>query len=105
MALHLARLREPVRFHLELTAPGVSGGQVLPHNGDRSLVVSWSNGALRAVRPEERERRKKRKKIDRRDAYDQPFSIQSWSVLDLEKRSPDFVISANATARGYCFLP
>lgn len=32
---YLARLRKPARFHLELTAPGVSGGQVLPHN-DRS---------------------------------------------------------------------
>lgn len=34
-AIYLARLRKPARFHLELTAPGVSGGQVLPHN-DRS---------------------------------------------------------------------
>lgn len=35
VARYLARLRKPARLHLELTAPGVSGGQVLPHN-DRS---------------------------------------------------------------------
>jgi len=65
VALHLARLHELARFHLELTAPGVSGGQVLPHNGDRSLVVPWSNRALRAVRSE-REREPKEKKGPRR---------------------------------------
>jgi len=52
---YLARLR----FHLELTVPGVSGGQILPHNDGSHRALACASGSRNSGMNREEERKEK----------------------------------------------
>lgn len=58
MARYLARLREPARSPLELTAPGVSGGQI-PHNDTDSAALRRARVRDERAKGNRGERKKK----------------------------------------------